>query len=276
LGVDMEDVEVVHGDTARVPFGMGTYGSRSASVGGSALVRSAEKVREKARKIAAHQLEAAVEDVVYDQETGKIHVKGAPDQAKEFAEVALAAYTAHNLPDDLEPGLEEHAFYDPANFTFPNSAHFAQVEIDPETGDVQIQRYVAVDDVGNVINPLIVDGQIVGGVVQGVGQALWEHGIYDESGQLVSGSMLDYAMPRAHSFPTIETDRIETPSPHNPLGVKGAGEMGTIAATATVANAVMDALAPYGIEHLEMPLTPEKIYTAIQSANGHRANGGGA
>lgn len=276
LGVALEDVEVVHGDTARVPYGMGTYGSRSASVGGSALVRSAEKVREKARKIAAHQLEAAVEDVVYDQETGKIHVKGAPDQAKEFAEIALAAYTAHNLPDDLEPGLEEQAFYDPANFTFPNSAHFAKVEIDPGTGEIELQRYVAVDDVGNVINPLIVDGQIVGGVVQGVGQALWEHGIYDESGQLVSGSMLDYAMPRAHSFPRIETDRIETPSPHNPLGVKGAGEMGTIAATATVANAVMDALAPYGIEHLEMPLTPEKIYTAIQSTNGHQSNGGGA
>lgn len=276
LGVDLEDVEVVHGDTARVPFGMGSYGSRSASVGGSALVRSAEKVREKARKIAAHQLEAAVEDVVYDQETGKIHVKGAPDQAKEFTEIALAAYTAHNLPDDLEPGLEEQAFYDPANFTFPNSAHFASVEIDPGTGDVTIQRYVAVDDVGNVINPLIVDGQIVGGVVQGVGQALWEHGIYDETGQLVSGTLLDYAMPRAHSFPMIETDRIETPSPHNPLGVKGAGEMGTIAATVTIANAVMDALAPFGVEHLEMPLTAEKIYTAIQSANGHRSNGGDA
>jgi carbon-monoxide dehydrogenase large subunit len=268
LGVDMDDVEVVHGDTDRVPFGMGTYGSRSAAVGGSALVRSAEQVREKVKKIAAHQLEAAVEDIVYDRETGTIHVKGAPDQAKEFAEIALAAYTAHNLPEDLEPGLEEQAFYDPENFTFPNSAHIAQVEVDRETGEVTIQRYVAVDDVGNVINPVIVDGQVVGGIAQGVGQALWEHGIYDDSGQLLTGSLLDYAMPRADGFPTIETDRIETPSPHNPLGVKGAGEMGTIAATATIANAVMDALAPLGIDHLDMPLTPEKVYGAIQSAGG--------
>ena len=276
LGVDLTDVEVVHGDTARVPYGMGTYGSRSAAVGGSALVRSAEKVRAKARKIAAHQLEAAVEDMVYDQETAKIYVRGAPDQAKDFAEIALAAYTAHNLPEDLEPGLEEQAFYDPSNFTFPNSAHFARVEIDRDTGEVTLQRYVAVDDVGKVINPLIVDGQIVGGVVQGVGQALWEHGIYDDSGQLITGTMMDYAMPRAHSFPRIETDRIETPSPHNPLGVKGAGEMGTIASTVTIANAVMDALAPLGIEHLEMPLTSEKIYAAIQATNGQSGNGGGA
>lgn len=275
LGVDFGDVEIVHGDTARVPFGMGTYGSRSASVGGSALVRSAEKVREKARKIAAHQLEAAVEDVVYDRESGKLHVRGAPDQAKEFAEIALAAYTAHNLPDDLEPGLEEQAFYDPSNFTFPNSAHFASVEIDPGSGEVTIQCYVAVDDVGNVINPLIVEGQIVGGIVQGIGQALLEHGVYDSSGQLVSGTMLDYALPRAHHFPDIESDRIETPSPHNPLGVKGAGEMGTIASTIAMANAVLDALAPYGIYHLDMPLTAEKIYNAIQSANGHTSNGGG-
>jgi len=271
LGVEVEDVEVVHGDTGRIPYGMGTYGSRSAAVGGSALVKSAEKIRDKARKIAAHQLEAAEEDVVFDQETGKIQVKGAPDQAMAFAEIALAAYTAHNLPEGLEPGLEEQAFYDPANFTFPNSAHIAQVEIDKETGEVTILKYAAVDDVGNVINPLIVDGQIIGGVAQGVGQALLEHGIYDDSGQLLTGSFLDYAMPRADDLPSIKTDRIETPSPHNPLGVKGAGEMGTIAATVTVANAVMDALAPYGIKHIELPLTPEKIYNAIQSANGHDA-----
>ncbi len=273
LGIDVSDVEIVHGDTSRVPFGMGTYGSRSASVGGSALVRSAQKIREKARKIAAHQLEAAVEDVVFDQDSGRLHVHGAPDQFKEFGEIAFAAYTAHNLPDDMEPGLEEQAFYDPSNFTFPNSAHFAVVEIDPDTGHVQLQRYVSVDDVGKVINPMIVDGQILGGVVQGVGQALLEHGIYDEHGQLLTGSMLDYALPRAHDFPPIETGRIETPSPHNPLGVKGAGEMGTIASTVTIANAVLDALAPYGIEHLDMPLTPEKIYAAIHG-NGHGNNGG--
>lgn len=265
LGIKMEDVEVVHGDTARVPFGMGTYGSRSASVGGSALVRAAEKIRAKAIKIAAHQLEAAEEDMVFDQATGNIHVKGSPDKAKPFGAIAFAAYTAHNLPAGLEPGLEESAFYDPANFTFPNSAHIAQVEIDPETGQVQIQRYVAVDDVGKTINPLIVEGQLVGGVVQGIGQALWEHGIYDENGQLVTGTFMDYAMPKASAFPMIETGRVETASPHNPLGVKGAGEMGTIAATAVIANAVMDALAPMGIRHIDMPLTPEKIWRAMQA-----------
>ncbi len=209
-----------------------------------------------------------MDDVVFDQASGTIHVKGAPDRAKSFAEIALAAYTAHNLPEGLEPGLEEQAFYDPSNFTFPNSAHIAQVEVDPETGHVEIQRYVAVDDVGKVINPLIVRGQIVGGIAQGVGQALWEHGVYDENGQLLSGSFMDYAMPRAAEFPPFEVDRTETPSPHNPLGVKGAGEMGTIAATVAIANAVMDALAPMGIKHLDMPLTPERIWNAMQAANG--------
>ncbi len=268
LGIPLEDVEVIHGDTARVPFGMGTYGSRSAAVGGSALVRSAEKIRAKAIKIAAHQLEAAEEDMVYDRETGKIYVKGSPDKAKAFAEVAFAAYTAHNLPEGLEPGLEEEAFYDPANFTFPNSVHIAQVEIDPETGQVEIQRYVAVDDVGKVINPMIVEGQIIGGIAQGVGQALLEHGIYDENGQLLTGSLMDYAIPRADHFPTIETDRVETPSPHNPLGVKGAGEMGTIAATPAVCNAIIDALSPFGVKHMELPYTAEKIWRVIHSQNG--------
>ncbi|MEK7784426.1 MAG: molybdopterin cofactor-binding domain-containing protein [Chloroflexota bacterium] len=264
LGISMDDVEIVHGDTARVPFGMGSYGSRSTSVGGSAIVNSAKKIRAKALKLAAHLLEAAEEDMVYDQDTGKVHVKGSPDKAKAFGELAFAAYTAHNMPAGMEPGLEESAFYDPANFTFPNSAHIAQVEIDRDTGEVTIQRYVAVDDVGKVINPLIVDGQIVGGVVQGVGQALWEHGVYDDNGQLLSANFMEYAMPHADKFPTIETARIETPSPHNPLGVKGAGEMGTIASTPTIANAVMDALAPLGIKHLDMPLTPEKIWRAMK------------
>ncbi|MFQ5399803.1 MAG: xanthine dehydrogenase family protein molybdopterin-binding subunit [Anaerolineae bacterium] len=268
LGVALEDVEIVHGDTASVPFGMGTYGSRSAAVGGSALVRSAEKIRAKVKKIAAHQLEAAEEDIVYDRAEGKVYVKGSPDKSMAFGEISFAAYTAHNLPEGLEPGLEESAFYDPANFTFPNSAHIAQVSIDKDTGEVHLDRYFAVDDVGKVINPLIVRGQIVGGIAQGVGQALWEHGVYDESGQLLTGSMLDYAMPRADGFPTIEVDRVETPSPHNPLGVKGAGEMGTITSTVAVANAVMDALKPYGVRHLEMPLTAEKIYNAMHSGNG--------
>jgi carbon-monoxide dehydrogenase large subunit len=268
LGIPIGDIEIIHGDTERTPYGVGTYGSRSAAIGGSALVRSAEKVREKITKIAAHQLEAAVEDMVYDRENGKVHVKGSPDQAKAFGELAFAVTTADNLPEGMEAGLEETSFYDPANFTFPNSAHIAQVEIDRDTGDVKIQKYAAVDDVGNVINPLIVDGQLVGGIAQGVGQALWESAVYDENGQLLSGCMLDYTMPRADGFPYITTARIETPSPHNPLGVKGAGEMGTIAGTATIANAVMDALAPLGIKHLDMPLTAEKIYSAIHAANG--------
>jgi carbon-monoxide dehydrogenase large subunit len=275
LGISMEDVEIVHGDTARIQFGLGTYGSRSAAVGGSALVKSAEKIRDKMVRIAAHQLEADVEDMVYDRENGKIHVKGSPDKAKAFAEIAFATATAHQLPEGMEPGLEATSFYDPVNFTFPNSAHAAQVEIDPGTGKVTINRYVAVDDVGTVINPTIVEGQIVGGVIQGVGQALWEHGLYDADGQLLTASMLDYAMPRADEFPSITVGRTETPSPHNPLGVKGAGEMGTIAATVTIANAVMDALAPLGVRHIDMPLTPEKIYNAIAAASSGAANGGG-
>lgn len=268
LGVPIEDVEIVHGDTERTPYGVGTYGSRSASIGGSALVKSAEKIRHKLKLLAAHLLEASPEDMVYDQENGTVHVQGSPDKSMAFGELSFALTTADNLPEGMEPGLEEISFYDPANFTFPNSAHVAQVEIDKNTGEVTVQKYAAVDDVGNVINPLIVEGQIVGGVAQGVGQALWEHGVYSEDGQLMSGSMMDYAMPRADGFPTIDVDRNETPSPHNPLGVKGVGEMGTIAGTATVANAVMDALAPMGIKHLDMPLTAEKIYNAIKSANG--------
>ena len=266
LGVDINNIEIVHGDTGIIANGMGTYGSRSVSVGGSAIVKAAEKIRAKAIKIAAHQLEAAEDDMVYDQEAGSIHVKGSPDKAMAIGEVAFAAYTAHNLPEGMEPGLEETFYFDPANFTFPNSAHIAQVEIDRETGEVTLQRYVAVDDVGNVINPMIVEGQIQGGIVQGVGQALWENGVYDENGQLLSGSMLDYAIPRADNFPPIETGRTITPSQFNPLGVKGAGEMGTITSTATVANAVMDALAPLGVTHIDMPLTAEKIWQVIQAS----------
>ena len=270
LGVDINAIDIVHGDTGVIANGMGTYGSRSVSVGGSAIVKAAEKVRAKAIKIAAHQLEAAEEDMVYDQAAGSIHVKGSPDKAMAIGEVAFAAYTAHNLPEGLEPGLEETAYFDPANFTFPNSAHIAQVEIDRDTGEVSIQKYFAVDDVGNVINPMIVEGQVQGGIAQGVGQALWENGVYDENGQLLSGSMLDYAIPRADNFPSIETDRTITPTEFNPLGVKGAGEMGTITSTPTIANAVMDALAPLGVTHIDMPLTAEKVWQAIQASQ----NGG--
>ena len=265
LGVPYTDIEIIHGDTASIPFGMGTYGSRSAAVGGSAIVKSAEKVRKKMLKIAAHQLEAAEEDLVYDREQGGVYVKGSPSQRKSFFELSFGSYSAHNLPDGLEPGMEETSFYDPSNFTFPNSAHICQVEIDPTTGEIVIQNYTAVDDVGKVINPMLVEGQVLGGVAQGIGQALWEHGVYDENGQLLSGSFMDYAMPRADGFPMIKTARTETPSPHNPLGVKGAGEMGTIASTVAVANAVIDALAPLGITHLEMPFTAEKIWKAIQA-----------
>jgi carbon-monoxide dehydrogenase large subunit len=271
LGIPIEDIEVVHGDTDRVPYGVGTYGSRSAAIGGSALVKSAEKIREKLKALAAHMLEASVDDMVYDQDEGTVSVAGSPDAVKTFAELAFATTTADNLPEGMEPGLEETSFYDPANFTFPASAHVAKVEIDRKTGEVEVQSYAAVDDVGNVINPMIVEGQILGGIVQGVGQALWEHGIYDEDGQLLSGSMLSYAVPRADGFPSIAVDRIETPSPHNPLGVKGAGEMGTIAATAAISSAVLDALAPLGVTHLNMPLTPEKLHNAIVAAG----NGGG-
>ncbi|MFN8445665.1 MAG: xanthine dehydrogenase family protein molybdopterin-binding subunit [Caldilineaceae bacterium] len=263
LGVPMNDIEIIHGDTAAIPFGMGTYGSRSVSVGGSSIVKSAEKVRKKMLKIAAHQLEAAEEDLEYNYNGGGVFVKGSPSQSKSFFDISLASYTAHNLPDGIEPGLEEQTFYDPANFTFPNSAHICLVEVDKGTGEVAVKKYFAVDDVGKVINPMLVDGQIVGGVAQGFGQALWEQAVYAENGQLLSGSFMDYAMPRADGFPRINTSRTETPSPHNPLGVKGAGEMGTIASTVSVANGVMDALAPLGIRHVEMPLTAQTVWNAI-------------
>ncbi|MDX1413307.1 MAG: xanthine dehydrogenase family protein molybdopterin-binding subunit [Candidatus Promineifilaceae bacterium] len=271
LGTSMEDIEIAHGDTAVVANGMGTYGSRSTAVGGSALVRSSEKIIAKMKKIAAHQLEAAEEDLVYDTSSASFHVTGSPDQTMSFGEIAFAAYTAHDLPEDVEPGLEENAYYDPNNFTFPNSAHIAQVEVDRDTGEITIQKYVAVDDVGTIINPMIVEGQIVGGIAQGVGQALWEEAVYDESGQLLTGSLMDYAVPRADGLPSIEVDSIETPSPHNPLGAKGAGEMGTIAATPTISSAVIDALSPLGIQHIDIPLTPEKVWRAIQASS----NGGG-
>ncbi len=266
LGVPIDDVDVVHGDTGLVPFGMGTYGSRSAAVGGAAIYACVEKVVDKGRKIAAHLLEAAESDVVFEQ--GRYHVAGAPDRAKTFQEVALAAYLAHNLPQGLEPGLEATSFYDPSNFVFPFGAHAAVVEVDADTGEVKLLRYLAVDDVGRVINPKIVDGMVQGGVTQGVAQALWEGATYSDDGQLLTASMLEYAVPKAAFVPAYELDRTVTPSPVNPMGVKGAGETGTIAATAAVANAVMDALAPLGITHLDMPLTPRKIWRAIQQAKG--------
>ena len=264
LGVPMEQVEIVHGDTGAIPFGMGTYGSRSASVGGTALLMSLNKIKEKGKKIAAHLLEASPNDIEYTN--GQFQVKGFPGKAVPFGQVALTAYVPHKYPEGLEPGLEETSFYDPSNFCFPFGAHACVVEVDRDTGKVRILRYLAVDDVGNVMNPMIVDGMVHGGIAQGVGQALWEGAVYD-AGQLVTGSMMDYAMPKADMLPMYETDRTVTPTPVNPLGVKGAGETGTIAATPAVVNAVIDALAPLGIDHIEtMPLSPERVWTAMQRA----------
>ena len=262
LGIPIEDVEVIHGDTGQVPFGMGTYGSRSGPVGASAVYQSVQKVKEKATKIAAHLLEASENDVVF--ENGKFSVKGSPDRSKGWGDVALMAYLAHNIPKGLEPGLEALSFYDPSNFVFPFGTHIAVVEVEKDTGEVKVVRYVAVDDLGKVINPMIVDGMVHGGIAQGVAQALWEHAEYDEEGQLLTGSLMNYAIPHAGDLPSIEVARTETPSPVNPLGVKGAGETGTIASTAAVANAVMDALSPFGVRHLDMPLTPARIWEAIR------------
>src|SRR5712672_755132 len=246
LQVPIEDVEIVHGDTGQVPFGMGSYGSRSGPVGASAIYQSTQKIKDKAKKIAAHLLEAADADVVY--EGGKFSVKGSPGRSKTWGDVTLMAYLAHNMPKGLEPGLEAISFFDPGNFVFPFGTHIAVVEVERETGKVKLARYIAVDDLGRVINPMIVDGMVQGGIVQGVAQALWEEAIYDENGQLVTGSMMNYAIPRADDVLTAELARTETPTPVNPLGVKGAGETGTIASTAAVANAVVDALAPFGVE----------------------------
>jgi carbon-monoxide dehydrogenase large subunit len=269
LGIPLEDVEVVHGDTAEIPFGMGTYGSRSLATGGSAIYRALEKVKAKARKIAAHKLEVAEEDLEF--RNGQFIVKGT-DRAIGFGDIALTAYVPHNYPEDLEPGLEENAFYDPVNFTFPFGTHLSVVEVDPETGKVKLLRYIAVDDVGRLINPMIVEGQIHGGIAQGVGQALLEGVVYDrESGQLLTGSLLDYALPRADDLPSFEIGHQETPCPHNPLGAKGAGEAGTIAATACVVNAVVDALYHLGVRDIRMPLTPERVWRAMRGLppNGH-------
>ena len=267
LGVPVEDVEVVESDTAQVQQGTGTFGSRSAVVGGTAIHMSVEKIKDKAKKIAAHMLEAAPEDVVY--EDGQLFVQGAPAEAKSFQEVALAAYWYDGLPEGLEPGLEATSIYDPKNFTWPFGTHICAVEVDPDTGDVTVLRYVAVDDVGNVINPMIVDGMVHGGVAQGIGQALWEEGVYDDDGQLITGSMLDYAVPQAASLPSFETARTVTPSPTNPLGVKGAGETGTIAASPAVINAVVDALSPFGVTHIDMPAKAEKVWRLIQESQGN-------
>jgi aerobic carbon-monoxide dehydrogenase large subunit len=261
LGLPLDKIDVIHGDTREVQFGMGTYGSRSAAVGGSAIAKSADKIVEKCKKIAAHLLEAAEEDIVF--EDGKFSVRGVPAKSKAWGDVVLMAYLAHNVPAGMEPGMEATTFYDPPNFTYPFGTHVAVVEVDPETGGVKLLRYLAVDDVGNVINPMIVEGQVHGGIAQGLGQALFEQAVYDENGQLLTGELLDYAVPKSHQLLSYETSRTVTPCPHNPLGVKGVGEAGTIASPAALVNAVVDALGPWGVRHLDMPLTPEKVWRAI-------------
>ena len=266
LQLPVEDVEVVHGDTRAIAMGWGTYGSRTTAVGGIALALASRKVIEKARKIAGHLLEASPDDIAY--EGGNFQVRGATERAKSFADVCLQAYLAWNLPPGIEPALEENAFFDPTNFVYPFGTHICVVEIEPETGRVTIQKYVAVDDCGNIINPMLVEGQIQGGVVQGIGQALYEEALYDENGQLVTGSLGDYVFPNAKQVPNITSDHTVTPSPANVLGVKGIGEAGTIGSTPAVVNAVVDALAPLGVRHLDMPLKPERVWRAIHSSQG--------
>jgi aerobic carbon-monoxide dehydrogenase large subunit len=266
LGVDPQQVEVIHGDTDKGPFGLDTYGSRSLAVGGEAAARAANKVADKAKAIVAHQLEADINDI--EVRDGKFIVRGSPEKGLSLAEVAGAAYTTMDMPDGMDPGLDEVAFYDPENFVFPFGAHACVVDVDAETGKVSVVRYVAVDDCGPAINPMLIDGQVHGGIVHGLGQALYEQIHYDENGQLVTGTFADYALATAAELPNFETDRTETPSPVNSLGVKGVGEAGTIAASGTVTNAVIDALRPLGVTYMDMPLTPMRVWTAINEAKG--------
>ena len=266
LGVAVTDVKIVHGDTDNTPMGWGTYGSRTTAVGGAALAVATRKIKEKAKLLASHLLEAAVEDMDYAD--GKFFVKGFPDRHKTIQDIALMANVAWNLPAGMEAGLEASSFYDPPNFTYPFGAHVAVVEVDADTGHVRLRRYVAVDDCGPQINPMIVEGQVHGGVVQGIGQALWEEAVYDDQGQLLTGSLTDYAIPRADVLPDLEVLSTVTPSPHHPLGVKGIGEAGTIASTCTVYNAVLDALQPFGVTSIRMPLTPERVWRAIREGKG--------
>ncbi|AEJ41755.1 aldehyde oxidase and xanthine dehydrogenase molybdopterin binding protein [Sulfobacillus acidophilus TPY] len=271
LGMPVEDIDIVHGDTARIAMGWGTYGSRTTAVGGSAIHQAAVRILDKARLIAAHLLEVSPDTVQFEQ--GVFHPEGIRDRQVTIQDVALQAHLAWNLPAGVEPGLEASAFYDPTNFTYPFGTHIAVVSVDADTGQVRLLRYIAVDDCGPMINPLIVEGQIHGGIVQGVGQALTEGAVYDEQGQLLTASFLDYAMPKARLMPSIELAHTVTPSPHNPLGVKGVGETGTIASTPAVVNAVIDALAPFGIVDLEMPLTSQRIWQAIQQKKAEGVNG---
>jgi len=260
LGLSMDQVEIVHGDTSKILFGMGTYGSRSLAVGGTAIVKALDKVIAKGKKIAAHLLEASEADIEYDRGTFKV---SGTDRQKTFGEVAFAAYVPHNYPlDKLEPGLNENAFYDPANFTFPAGSYVCEVEVDKDTGATQIVAFTAVDDFGKIINPMIVEGQVHGGLAQGIGQALTEACRYDTEGQLASGSFMDYCIPRSSDVPFFRIDTRETPCTHNPLGVKGCGEAGAIGAPAAVMNAITDAL---GVKDIAMPATAQNVWKHLQN-----------
>lgn len=263
LGVELDDITVIHGDTAVVQSGIGTFGSRATAVGGTAVLQAAQRVKEKAREIAAHLLEADPDDLIFSN--GRFQVRGVPKKGVTIQQIALEAHLAKNLPKKMEPGLGATAFFEPSNFTFPFGTHISVVEVDPGSGQIHLRRYVAVDDCGRVINPLLVEGQIHGGIAQGMGQALFEEVVYDENGQLLTSSLMDYALPKAGDLPRLELARTETPTPVNPLGAKGVGEAGTIGSTPAVVNAVVDALAPFGVTHIDMPLKPEKIWRLCRS-----------
>ncbi|MBI2243574.1 MAG: molybdopterin-dependent oxidoreductase, partial [Nocardioides sp.] len=270
LGVAFEDVEVLHGDTQVAPKGLDTYGSRSLVVGGEALVRAADKVIEKAKPIAAHLLEASADDLEFSG--GRFSVRGT-DQGMAIAEVALATFAAHNLPDGVEPSIDADATFDPEAFNFPHGTHLCAMEVDTETGALKMRKYVCCDDIGNIINPLIVSGQVHGGLVQGIAQALWEEAVYDDSGTLVSGSFVDYLLPTAADTISFEIDHITSPATTNTLGTKGVGEAGTIASTPAVVNAVVDAVRHLGINDIQMPCTPERVWKAITGAGGGPTEG---
>ena len=266
LGIDYDTIRVTHGDTAESPAGIGTFGSRSAAVDGAATWQAAEKVRAKAADIVAHMLEASTEDIRFGDGGG--YVAGAPGNKVSWAQIAEVAYKPHKGPDGLEAGLEAHAVFSPGNATWPFGSHLAVVEVDPETGDVDLMQYIAVDDCGNRINPMIVDGQLHGGIAQGVGQAMFEEAIYDGDGNLLTGSLVDYPLPTASDLPAFDLGWTNTPTDVNPMGVKGIGEAGTIGSAQTIVNAVVDALAPLGVRHIDMPLRPRKVWQAIQDARG--------